>query len=378
MGQSGTVPVQVWTVHGVCAANRPLQQWGRQPFNGRVLAGAPAATVELKSSGDAWEEFAVRALSAAGLQGDLESFVFLDAQACYAEIGTNHLSRTSEQSTASSSKQRVRPTEGPRDAKHRMAAAVFGASISKQLHGIASQVLGAEIAVPFGVGRILAVPLRRQMTSRGPSVFLWVKAFAPQLQLLGAFLFGSEETLVDFVNRREHGDPEVLRNSLADGGVGGRDVEWWREDVSMRRLERLDTGALVSALGLRSGQVLIAHPANPEQSCEELYAAARELSRTEARASEMQARASSQSVRRSSAQGGAGLPAQVLAGLPARRFALGDAGETSCQICLESFVEGTLLKSLPCLHSFHAHCIDEWLCHSASCPVCRNPVTLSS
>ena len=33
------------------------------------------------------------------------------------------------------------------------------------------------------------------------------------------------------------------------------------------------------------------------------------------------------------------------------------------------------LATLPCGHTFHAHCIAEWLKRSTGCPTCREPVT---
>jgi hypothetical protein len=43
--------------------------------------------------------------------------------------------------------------------------------------------------------------------------------------------------------------------------------------------------------------------------------------------------------------------------------------ERRCSICLEPFVGGQLVRSLPCSHSFHLACIDEWLTtQSRACP----------
>ena len=43
----------------------------------------------------------------------------------------------------------------------------------------------------------------------------------------------------------------------------------------------------------------------------------------------------------------------------------------SCGICLESFSNGEKLKTMPCLHAFHADCLDKWLAVSGTCPVCK-------
>ena len=43
----------------------------------------------------------------------------------------------------------------------------------------------------------------------------------------------------------------------------------------------------------------------------------------------------------------------------------------SCSICLEAFAQGEALKTLPCVHNFHAACIDPWLAINGVCPECR-------
>ncbi|RWR81340.1 RING-H2 finger protein ATL66-like protein [Cinnamomum micranthum f. kanehirae] len=48
------------------------------------------------------------------------------------------------------------------------------------------------------------------------------------------------------------------------------------------------------------------------------------------------------------------------------------AGEVQCCICLSSFQKGEKVKVLPdCNHSFHPECVDMWLSHQSSCPLCR-------
>ncbi|KAJ7561619.1 hypothetical protein O6H91_03G035900 [Diphasiastrum complanatum] len=49
--------------------------------------------------------------------------------------------------------------------------------------------------------------------------------------------------------------------------------------------------------------------------------------------------------------------------------------EFTCSVCLEHVMEGELLRSLPCLHQFHAICIDQWLRQQATCPVCKFRLT---
>lgn len=43
----------------------------------------------------------------------------------------------------------------------------------------------------------------------------------------------------------------------------------------------------------------------------------------------------------------------------------------TCSICLDEYCNGDELRILPCLHSFHTHCIDSWLHRNATCPVCK-------
>jgi len=59
---------------------------------------------------------------------------------------------------------------------------------------------------------------------------------------------------------------------------------------------------------------------------------------------------------------------------------LGAAAEEHCKcmICVEPFAKGDSLRTLPCLHRYHRHCIDEWLRRSCQCPICKHDVTQTS
>lgn len=55
----------------------------------------------------------------------------------------------------------------------------------------------------------------------------------------------------------------------------------------------------------------------------------------------------------------------------------GDNGDdpNKCMVCMEVFATGDLLRTLPCVHRYHQHCIDEWLCRSPECPICKRDIT---
>ena len=45
-----------------------------------------------------------------------------------------------------------------------------------------------------------------------------------------------------------------------------------------------------------------------------------------------------------------------------------------CVICMIEFVFGDHVRYLPCLHTYHTKCIDDWLMRSFICPSCMEPV----
>jgi len=61
--------------------------------------------------------------------------------------------------------------------------------------------------------------------------------------------------------------------------------------------------------------------------------------------------------------------------LPICHAELLPASNETCQICLEFIIRdkkgGFLFKMLPCFHSFHISCINQWLARSSICPICR-------
>jgi len=53
---------------------------------------------------------------------------------------------------------------------------------------------------------------------------------------------------------------------------------------------------------------------------------------------------------------------------------LPDIEEPVCPICLTDYEAGDELRCLPCKHSFHKKCVDEWLLVNATCPNCRTTI----
>ncbi|CAL5098371.1 unnamed protein product [Urochloa decumbens] len=49
----------------------------------------------------------------------------------------------------------------------------------------------------------------------------------------------------------------------------------------------------------------------------------------------------------------------------------GEATEEECAVCLEAYEAGDTLRTMPCSHGFHEHCIFGWLAISRLCPLCR-------
>ncbi|CAL9246272.1 unnamed protein product [Arabidopsis halleri] len=49
----------------------------------------------------------------------------------------------------------------------------------------------------------------------------------------------------------------------------------------------------------------------------------------------------------------------------------GTEDELTCSVCLEQVTVGEVVRTLPCLHQFHAGCIDPWLRQQGTCPVCK-------
>ncbi|KAI9011495.1 hypothetical protein BC832DRAFT_550856 [Gaertneriomyces semiglobifer] len=48
----------------------------------------------------------------------------------------------------------------------------------------------------------------------------------------------------------------------------------------------------------------------------------------------------------------------------------------TCAICLGDFMDGEIIRTLPCAHYFHSECIDPWLMEqSTCCPLCKEDCT---
>uniref|UniRef100_A0A1J3IUH1 RING-type E3 ubiquitin transferase n=1 Tax=Noccaea caerulescens TaxID=107243 RepID=A0A1J3IUH1_NOCCA len=74
-----------------------------------------------------------------------------------------------------------------------------------------------------------------------------------------------------------------------------------------------------------------------------------------------------------------GLNKTAIESLPFFRFSSlkGLKQGLECSVCLSKFEDVEILRLLPkCKHAFHIGCIDEWLEQHATCPLCRNRVSI--
>jgi hypothetical protein len=72
-------------------------------------------------------------------------------------------------------------------------------------------------------------------------------------------------------------------------------------------------------------------------------------------------------------------PTNIVTKLPTyifKREKIVDKEHTECAICLEEYMEGDHLRTLPCKHEFHRSCIDNWLTEQKKwCPLCKHDIT---
>jgi hypothetical protein len=74
-----------------------------------------------------------------------------------------------------------------------------------------------------------------------------------------------------------------------------------------------------------------------------------------------------------------GLNSRQLRNIPTKRFnqenpEFKKQNITDCSICYDPYEDGNLLKKLPCSHTYHSSCIDEWLKMKNKCPICKKKV----
>ena len=64
----------------------------------------------------------------------------------------------------------------------------------------------------------------------------------------------------------------------------------------------------------------------------------------------------------------------VIKSLPRTEYEKAQCHHEHCIVCLCDFVEGEMLRKLPCGHHFHPACIDKWLRDNPTCPVCMHSI----
>ena len=63
---------------------------------------------------------------------------------------------------------------------------------------------------------------------------------------------------------------------------------------------------------------------------------------------------------------------EIIKTIPAHSFNTQNKDSKECTICLETYNQGDLVKTIDCGHMFHQQCIDTWLISSLKCPLCRH------
>merc|ERR1712007_175778 len=50
--------------------------------------------------------------------------------------------------------------------------------------------------------------------------------------------------------------------------------------------------------------------------------------------------------------------------------------QTSCPICLDKFAAGDVANKLPCGHTAHVACMEQWFATDRTCPSCQAPIEI--
>lgn len=74
-----------------------------------------------------------------------------------------------------------------------------------------------------------------------------------------------------------------------------------------------------------------------------------------------------------------GLPEAEIDSLPSYIFnpEAHEPEPVPCVVCVSHMESEDLVRVLPCMHKFHATCIDNWLRQNPTCPLCRQDVSLA-
>ena len=75
---------------------------------------------------------------------------------------------------------------------------------------------------------------------------------------------------------------------------------------------------------------------------------------------------------------GGGASYKVTPGYGRRTTLVQNNDDSQCCVCMEPFQSPCVVLRTDCGHMFHSECLDEWVRHKNSCPLCQSMIPLYS
>lgn len=65
----------------------------------------------------------------------------------------------------------------------------------------------------------------------------------------------------------------------------------------------------------------------------------------------------------------------IFLNIPEEKFSNEERKYSTCSICMDDFLSNDSVVPLNCTHTFHSHCISDWVKYKADCPICRESIS---